>query len=442
MQLFASRAGRWPLALTVAVLGACAEEPAGPTLSAPLRPNAAVGDVFLVTNTNDSGIGSLRWSLGFTTGGEIIRFDPSIAGQTISLDSTLYLYKSVAIEGPAGAGITINGAGKERVFRAMYASGLATLRNLTITGANSGEGAGGVFFGDGKLVIENSLIHDNKAGGAIAIVADTVTITNSTISGTTLNSPTTFDYPVVMGNNVVVTNSTIAHNAWGGLGSPSTGRVTIRNSIIANNDGKNCVVAATATLVREGSNISDDDTCGGPTEILIADPKLGALADNGGPTKTYALLAGSPAINAGTSCSVQVDQRYAARDAQCDLGAYEFVDFTQVTITIDPSSAVNQGNGWATLTGTVKCSRSETFSLALELHQQQRAGKETTDVHAAATEPIACTTIVRPWSASMVLTDGSFQSGNATATAQTFDAEPWVAPAAAGASVKLYRSRK
>jgi hypothetical protein len=102
---------------------------------------------------------------------------------------------------------------------------------------------------------------------------------------------------------------------------------------------------------------------------------------------------------------------------------------------------VNQ-NGWATLTGTVTCSRSETFSLALELHQAQRVGKETVDIHSAATEPVACGPTARPWSASMVLTEGAFQIGTAAATAQTVDAEPWVASASASGAVKLYRSRK
>jgi len=210
---------------------------------------------------------------------------------------------------------------------------------------------------------------------------------------------------------------------------------------VSNNGGKNCPYYRTPILVREGTNVSDDDTGGGPSEIIIADPKLGVLADNGGPTKTYALLVGSPAINAGTSCSVQADQRYFPRDAQCDLGAFEFADFTTVMITFDPASAVNQ-NGWATLTGTVTCSRSETFSLALELHQAQRVGKETMDIHSAATEPVACGPTARPWSASMVLTEGAFQIGTAAATAQTVDAEPWVASASASGAVKLYRSRK
>jgi hypothetical protein len=52
------------------------------------------------------------------------------------------------------------------------------------------------------------------------------------------------------------------------------------------------------------------------------------LKDNGGQTFTHALLPGSNAIDAGGSCTDapvnRVDQRGAARDAQCDLGAYEF----------------------------------------------------------------------------------------------------------------------
>src|SRR5262245_47108515 len=111
---FASRAARLPLALTVVLLGACADAPVAPTLSKPARPNAAVGDVFVVTNANDHGIGSLRWSLSFATGGEIIRFDPGLGGQTIVLDSSLYIRKLVTIEGPANGGITLDGPSGDR----------------------------------------------------------------------------------------------------------------------------------------------------------------------------------------------------------------------------------------------------------------------------------------------------------------------------------------
>ena len=55
---------------------------------------------------------------------------------------------------------------------------------------------------------------------------------------------------------------------------------------------------------------------------------LDMLADNGGPTQTHALLAGSPAIGAGTCTliaggALDVDQRGEARVPPCDIGAFE-----------------------------------------------------------------------------------------------------------------------
>jgi hypothetical protein len=443
MHAFPLRAGRWPLAFTLVLLGACSDEPLSPTLSAPLRPNAAVGDVYTVTNPNDDGsIGTLRWALKFTTGGEIIRFDPSLAGQTIRVDSTIYFSKPVTIEGPTPGGVTIKGAGNGRLFRADLAGrGTFTFRNVALTGANSGEGAGGVIYGPDRLVLENTLVYDNTAGAAIAILADTVEITNSTITGTSFNAAPGFDHPVVMGTLVIATNSTIAYNAWGGLGGEvSTVRVVLRNTILSNNGGKNCPLSGGATLVREGTNVSDDDTCGGPSDIIIADPKLGPVANNGGPTMTRALLAGSPAINAGTNCSVAVDQRYMARDTKCDLGAFEFADFTTVTITIDPTSIVKT-SGWAVVTGTVACSRAESFSLGVELQQSQKVGKNVVDVSAASTVPFECATTARPFSASMALADGAFQNGTAQATVRTVGAQAWVTPASVTGAVKLFRSK-
>jgi hypothetical protein len=59
------------------------------------------------------------------------------------------------------------------------------------------------------------------------------------------------------------------------------------------------------------------------------DPRLGALAVNGGPTRTHALLAGSPAIDAagGDPCPTDRDQRNTERPqgGACDVGAFERV---------------------------------------------------------------------------------------------------------------------
>lgn len=59
------------------------------------------------------------------------------------------------------------------------------------------------------------------------------------------------------------------------------------------------------------------------SSITIADPLLLSPADNGGPTHTMALQAGSPAIDAGSGCP-PTDQRGAPRIGPCDIGAFEF----------------------------------------------------------------------------------------------------------------------
>src|SRR5262249_35448785 len=88
------------------------------------------------------------------------------------------------------------------------------------------------------------------------------------------------------------------------------------------------------------NNLVEDATCGGTLNSV--DPNLGALADNGGPTQTLALLANSPAIDAGadTICANSpvsgLDQRGTTRPngGHCDVGAYEYVDTTAPSVTV------------------------------------------------------------------------------------------------------------
>src|SRR5439155_22233245 len=88
------------------------------------------------------------------------------------------------------------------------------------------------------------------------------------------------------------------------------------------------------SITSAGHNLSSDGSCGlaGAGDLQKVDPKLGELADNGGPTQTHALLAGSPAIDAGDNASCPgTDQRGTARPvdgnsdgvAVCDIGAFE-----------------------------------------------------------------------------------------------------------------------
>jgi hypothetical protein len=128
---------------------------------------------------------------------------------------------------------------------------------------------------------------------------------------------------------IEIVASTITENDLPGIFNLPyyTGDVEIRNSIVANNGGDNCINLAVASL---GFNLFDDDTCS-PDETLgdLVDSSgalgLGPLADNGGPTQTHALEEGSPALDAAGDSCPSTDQRGIPRPAgsACDIGAYE-----------------------------------------------------------------------------------------------------------------------
>ena len=132
--------------------------------------------------------------------------------------------------------------------------------------------------------------------------------------------------------------------------------MVLNNSILSNNGSPHGTASSTSGLRYEGTNISNDWSCG-VVGIGIGDPLLLPLANNGGPTMTHAIPHTSPAYNTGVGCFPTKDQRYVLRDAKCDVGAFEFNDFTKVTITIDPSTKLDATPGG-------RCSRARSSARA------------------------------------------------------------------------------
>jgi len=168
--------------------------------------------------------------------------------------------------------------------------------------------------GNGEIV--NSTISGNTSttwhGGALFLTDGAMTVLNSTIVGNHAPSGTT-------GGLFVGTFGT------------SNASLSLQNSIVANNGDFGCLEgyfgAGTVTLTSLGNNVFTDGTCAPvSSDQIVADAGLGALADNGGPTFTHALLAGSVAIDAAnTAVCPPTDQRGITRDAACDVGAFEYV---------------------------------------------------------------------------------------------------------------------
>jgi hypothetical protein len=104
----------------------------------------------------------------------------------------------------------------------------------------------------------------------------------------------------------------------------ANGPVTLANTIIAGNDTPGCGAFVPGVIDGARDISLGDASCPGANVA----PKLGPLAANGGPTKTLALGAGSPAINAvpasGAGCPT-TDQRGVKRPygPACEIGAYE-----------------------------------------------------------------------------------------------------------------------
>jgi hypothetical protein len=138
-----------------------------------------------VTNTNDSGPGSLRQALADVNDGDTINF--AVTG-TIGLTSgELLVDKAITISGPGAENLAVNGNAKSGVFH--VTGGNVTISGLTITNGNaSGNGVGGGIYNDhSTLTVNNSTITGNVSGGigndGQANGAATLQINNSRISG-------------------------------------------------------------------------------------------------------------------------------------------------------------------------------------------------------------------------------------------------------------------
>ena len=268
--------------------------------------------------------------------------------------------------------ISHNGSG------GVSASGPVTLVNSMISGNNYAGVKGGsiailnsAILGNGSGVegfsieILNSSISGNAGTGiggpelfGFFSSAYDVTLVNSTVSG---NEPAVYcdrggcilGPSGIAADCLVLVHSTVAEN-HSGAPVVSARTVSMVASILANPDAANC--DATTMLTSGGFNIDSDGSCNltDPTDLPNIEPVLGPLQDNGGPTYTHALMAGSPAIDAippadctwdddGDPATPEVplsrDQRGVARPqgGNCDIGAYE--------VTVCADDLDNDGDG-------------------------------------------------------------------------------------------------
>lgn len=269
------------------------------------------------------------------------------------------------------------GAGMGGAIFSMYGSVTVVNSTLTANTAQGGSSAGDPRGGPGS--------GGSGFGGAIFNLDGTTSITFSTLAGNTVTAGTGLTNGSADGGALY----NLAYGSNYDTGLAVTASATINDSILAGTiggtndlvnqevdggykvgftEGQPVNAGNTASVTNTNSIIVMFTQTGGnigvaefsSQNLIQSDPKLDALADNGGPTFTMALLPGSPAINKGSNADipsgVTTDQRGAGFDriigGTADIGAFESSFVPSQAADDDNSIDVNEKTVGSTTTVT------------------------------------------------------------------------------------------
>jgi hypothetical protein len=342
---------------------------------------AAQAAGLLVTNTNDSGPGSLRQAIldanNNGPGADDISFSSLFnTAQTIALSQELVASSDMTILGPSAALLSLSGNHLVRVLR--VDSGVVNVTGITFTRGNSGALPGGALringgevtllecqvtdsrasdgagiLNDGSLTLERVLFSGNSTtaanepnvGGAISS-GGVLFVGNSTFSANSAQASTRAAGAVLIyGGTASINNSTITNNSAtnastriGGI-LQFAGTLTLRSSIVASNVSNATIPDIGGAMTASFNLIGNAGTATGltgnsnqsGTGASPLNPLLGPLANNGGRSLTHVLSAGSPALDAGSNVLARTrDQRGTGFARLVDLAATNVGDGTDI----------------------------------------------------------------------------------------------------------------
>lgn len=358
-----------------------------------------------------------------------------IGGGTASINNSTF-ESTVANGGNSGAGGNSSGPAGPADGGGLYSLGNTTITNSTFHLAGVNGGDAGDAFGPSCLGSHTGGDGGAARGGAVFADAGTIIIDTATFAGNfaiggnggnggqndgglncgmhgagglayggavTNNNAATLNlkHATISGNNAQAGNTgvntagvskparLVAEGTGGGI-RIGPGAVTLENTIVAINTAANGAGDTTGAptpgpnvdgaVISNGHNLIGNATEAtgftGTGDQTGANPMLAALADNGGPTQTMALLPGSPAIDAGTAAGSTFDQRGMPRTVDdpgvantgssdgTDIGAYEaeipcvLECPTDVSVANDPGQCgaiVNYTEPSGAGCGTVTC---------------------------------------------------------------------------------------
>jgi Ca2+-binding RTX toxin-like protein len=358
-----------------------------------------------------------------------------LTGGELSLQNLVV--KGGAISGENGGGIQVASTGFLDLYSTtvsnnsaengggIYNAGDAYLRHGSTVSNNSVSGTvpdGGGISNHGTLTVIDSTISNNNGatfGGGI-YNTQSLTLINTTVSGNTANTggginnkysnaSAALVNTTVSGNSgslggaagvsndsgiINLLNSTVTNNTFSGIQgyaggvSNSGGTVNLKNTIVAGNFSVDNRIYSYPDLSGTfngnnnnliGSLTGAKGTVGTGTDIVNPNPGLGPLQNNGGLTLTHALLAGSPAINAGNNSLIPADTQDLDGDGNTteptpydqrgltrvvggtiDIGAFEVQAATLPSLSIQDVTVTEGNTGTKNATFTVTLSAAST----------------------------------------------------------------------------------
>jgi hypothetical protein len=278
--------------IAIAVLLLCAVE------------NSARAATITVTNTNDSGAGSLRQALTDALDGDTINF--AVTGTIGLTGGELLVNKSVTISGPGAGSLTVDGNANSRVFH-IGSDKTVSIFGLTITDGNASgnypdDRGAGIYNDHATLTLSNCTISGNSAAGigggtyndnAILTLNNCTIASNSAGFGSGIFNDGFAGSATLQINNSTISSNAAINNGGGVYNDGSQGgnaSLTINSSTLS------------ANSARYGGGILNDGFDSGSAVLAISNSTLnGNSADNsGGGVFNYG-FAGSAALQLSNS---------------------------------------------------------------------------------------------------------------------------------------------
>jgi CSLREA domain-containing protein len=299
-------------------------------------------------------------NLRFTAGNGVGAANSGRGGAIYNVGGTMVISNSIITGNTANNGGGLNNAAST----SPSVNANLTLNNCIVSNNTSTSSGGGMQnFSTSTVTINNSLFVGNTSGGSTggggAQFNGGIRITNSTFANNNAPGGTGGGFHSNGTLGAVLTNVTIVGNTstsgGGGINRATTNaNFFIRNSIVAGNNGVGTspdITNSTGGIDSEGNNIIGNvgtSTGWEASDLLNTNPMLNPLGNNGGFSDTFLPMPGSPAINGGQNCvvnlscaannppiAVNTDQRGVSRPqgGTVDIGAVEVAPTAPVSVS-------------------------------------------------------------------------------------------------------------